>query len=139
MSPNEPSLIAVDWGTTALRAYLVAGSGAVLARNESAEGILAAEGRFAQVLERATASWRTGERALPIVMSGMIGARQGWREAPYVDTPADVPALAAALTTFEAPGLGAVRIVPGVAARAWRDARRHARRGGAGVRRLRCP
>ena len=44
------------------------------------------------------------EGRLPILMSGMIGSRQGWVEAPYVATPAGIGDLAAALARvpFEA-------------------------------------
>jgi 2-dehydro-3-deoxygalactonokinase len=44
----------------------------------------------------------------------MIGSRQGWVEAPYVDCPAALDALASRLA--RAPG-GALAIVPGVACR----------------------
>ena len=36
---DEAALIALDWGTTSLRAYLVDAGGAVLDRRQSAEGI----------------------------------------------------------------------------------------------------
>ena len=39
---TKPKLIAVDWGTTRLRAYLVDGQGHVIERTEADEGIVAA-------------------------------------------------------------------------------------------------
>jgi 2-dehydro-3-deoxygalactonokinase len=46
-----------------------------------------AAGRFAQALESQIDDWlAAGED--PVVMCGMIGSRQGWKEAPYVACPA---------------------------------------------------
>src|SRR5207253_2700905 len=50
----------------------------------------------------------------PILMSGMIGARQGWVEAPYAQCPAGLPEIASAIVTIEARTLGALGLVPGV-------------------------
>jgi 2-dehydro-3-deoxygalactonokinase len=104
---DQGSLIAVDWGTTALRAYLLDAGGGVLARKETAEGILAAAGRFSEVLAAAVSHWLAPDR--PILMSGMIGSRQGWIEAPYLTCPVDVRAIAERLVPLDA----------GVASRAW--------------------
>jgi 2-dehydro-3-deoxygalactonokinase len=51
---------------------------------------------------------------MPILMSGMIGSRQGWREAPYVRCPAPLDALATHLARVETRGLGEIAIVPGI-------------------------
>lgn len=111
-------LIAIDWGTTSFRAALADGQGRTIERHEAADGILAAADRFADVLAAAAQPWRQQHGSLPILMSGMIGSRQGWREAPYVHAPATLEALAGGLLTFEAEGLGRVGIVPGVDVRA---------------------
>lgn len=112
---SAPSLIGIDWGTSSLRGYLLAADGAVLARTESTDGILAAADKgFEAVLATAVAAWRTAGPPLPIVMSGMIGSRQGWVEVPYVDCPADAGCLAKGLHRHAVPSLGAVWIVPGL-------------------------
>jgi 2-dehydro-3-deoxygalactonokinase len=54
----------------------------------------------------------------------MAGARQGWIEAPYADCPAGFAEIAAAIVTAPSAALGAVRIVPGVAAPATPDVMR---------------
>lgn len=106
---DKPALIALDWGTTSLRAYLVGAEGAVLERRQSAEGIRNVRGgAFAETFSRAVQGWPAG---LPAIACGMIGSRNGWHEAPYCDAPADAPALAAALARV--PG-STVAIVPGV-------------------------
>ncbi|EFH09563.1 hypothetical protein HMPREF0731_4207, partial [Pseudoroseomonas cervicalis ATCC 49957] len=41
MPPADPVLIALDWGTTSLRASLMGAAGQVLARREGGPGITA--------------------------------------------------------------------------------------------------
>lgn len=118
MAAARPALIGVDWGTTSLRAYLIAHDGAILDRSEAAAGILSVEdGRFAETLAASVGPWRAGATVPPILLSGMIGSRQGWREAPYVATPATGVSLARGLLAVPAGTLGTVHIVPGVEAR----------------------
>ena len=112
-----PSVICVDWGTTSFRAYLANSDGAIVDRVESARGILSvAAGEHEDVLAGFVAGWRTGADAPPILMSGMIGARQGWVEAPYAPCPAGLPEIASAIVTVETRALGGVGLVPGVCA-----------------------
>lgn len=110
----RPVLIAVDWGTTSFRAYLVAADGTIAARQATGDGILSVQdGAFSPVLARTTADWRRhGE--LPILMSGMIGSRQGWREAAYLSCPATADEIASNLLRFDDPALGELAIVPGL-------------------------
>jgi len=90
-------MIGVDWGTTQLRAYRIDSSGGVLASRSAPKGIMAVEGgAFAHTLEAVIADWLDQEPA-PILMSGMIGSRQGWVEAPYVPCPARADQVAQAL------------------------------------------
>jgi 2-dehydro-3-deoxygalactonokinase len=111
-----PVLIGVDWGTSAFRAYLLAATGAIIARHESHRGILAvANGAFEAVLEEAVAAWRAAHPKLPVIMSGMIGSRQGWIEAPYVPCPASAKDLSLKLIRVPARRLTDAHIIPGVA------------------------
>lgn len=107
-------MIGVDWGTTRFRAYRLQG-GAVVDTAEGDCGIMAvADGRFAETLHSMIGTWlANGETR--VLMSGMIGSRQGWREAAYLPCPADARAIAAALTQVDFDG-AAVRIVPGLSA-----------------------
>ncbi|MCL4766735.1 MAG: 2-dehydro-3-deoxygalactonokinase [Hyphomicrobiaceae bacterium] len=112
---STPSLIAVDWGTTNFRAYLAGADGKVFAQRESPKGILSVEnGAFAGVLRGEVTAWIRAHGTLPVMMSGMIGSRQGWVEAPYVRCPAGVRSIAAELTEFEVEGIGTVHLVPGL-------------------------
>ena len=104
--------ILLDWGTTNLRAYLVDADGVVLARR-TAQGILHVPNKdFAGAFTAAVGPWRAEAPALPALMSGMIGSRQGWAEAPYVSCPASLEEIAGAV--IKVPNVTAVRIIPGV-------------------------
>lgn len=110
-----PVLIAVDWGTTSFRAYLVTADGAVADRRATSDGILSvADNAFSPVLGKAVADWRQEHGSLSILMSGMIGSRQGWREAAYLRCPATADEIAANLLRFEDSALGTLAIVPGL-------------------------
>ena len=51
---------------------------------------------------------------LPVIMSGMIGSRQGWAEAPYANCPAATENIVMALATVEHAGR-TIALVPGLA------------------------
>jgi 2-dehydro-3-deoxygalactonokinase len=89
-------LIAVDWGTSRFRAYLLAAS-RVLDTAESGQGVAGlARDAFPEVLSERCGPW-LARGAPPIAMAGMVGSRNGWLEAPYVEAPCGPAALAAAL------------------------------------------
>ena len=104
------TLIAVDWGTTRLRAMLLDREGGLVAEVESADGIGSLSGRHEEALERLVADWPK----VPAILAGMIGSRQGWREAPYAECPADAAALARKAIRFTSGQGRDVAIVPGV-------------------------
>ena len=75
---GAPAVAAVDWGTSSLRVWLLDSGGAVLAERRSGEGMQTArETGFAPVLERMLSELAAPD-ALPAIVCGMAGARQGW-------------------------------------------------------------
>ncbi len=106
--------VAVDWGTTRLRASLVGRGGVVLDRMQSDLGVQSVPaGGFPEVLGIACAPWFEAHPDLPVLMAGMVGSRNGWVEAPYLHCPCGPREAARALSAI--PGLGrAVLLVPGV-------------------------
>jgi 2-dehydro-3-deoxygalactonokinase len=87
-------MIAIDWGTSSFRAYRLDAHGGILESRASNQGILnVAPGQFPRVLEEQIRGWQE----TPIVMSGMVGSRQGWVEAPYVQCPAGFDEIAGKL------------------------------------------
>lgn len=108
-------MIAVDWGTSSFRAHRLDASGAVQEQRSAAVGLLACQGRFEPMLAQQLAGW---DDEL-ILMAGMIGSRNGWREVPYVACPAGLGEIAAGLLGVVAAGLPRRRIfiAPGLSHR----------------------
>jgi len=108
-----PALIGIDWGSTSLRAWMIAPDGAVLAEQAAAKGASTLHGHaaFVAALDEVAGSWQQQHASLPLLACGMVGSQHGWLEVPYVRSPAGATALAAALRQ---PDDTALRIVPGV-------------------------
>ena len=112
---SQGRLIAVDWGTSRLRARLVDERGAVVATADSDKGIGAlSAGQHEAAFEAAVAGWPE----VAAILSGMIGSRQGWREAAYVPCPATAAAIATAVTRLTTTRGRPVAIIPGLKATA---------------------
>jgi 2-dehydro-3-deoxygalactonokinase len=108
----EPVFIGLDWGTSAFRAYLADGAGRALETLAEGAGALALKpGEHEPYLAGRIAHWPR----LPVLACGMVGAKQGWREAPYVACPAGLAEIAAAMLRIET-SFGLVLIAPGVRA-----------------------
>lgn len=106
--------IAVDWGTTHLRAYLM-GESAVLAEASSDDGMgRLTRDAYEPALLRLVSHWLTDGNKTEIIACGMVGSRQGWMEAPYRTTPC-VPLDPTTLVTVPTadPRLK-IRLVPGL-------------------------
>jgi 2-dehydro-3-deoxygalactonokinase len=100
-----PVLIAIDWGSSSFRAYLMSPDAQVLDEVASGDGIgSVAAGAYPATLKRLIGGWLDAHPSLPVVASGMVGSRHGWREAAYVKCPAGPSEVAAQLTPVEADG-----------------------------------
>jgi 2-dehydro-3-deoxygalactonokinase len=111
-----PFCAAIDWGTSSFRLWLLSADGAVLAERRSDDGMTrAAATGFDVVLERHLAELGAAQN-LPVIVCGMAGARQGWREAGYLDTPADVAEIIRSALRVEGYPRD-VRILSGIAQR----------------------
>jgi 2-dehydro-3-deoxygalactonokinase len=84
---TQAGWIAVDWGTTHLRAYAMGPAG-VCAEASSTDGMgtLTRDG-YEPALLRLVEPWLPPGRAMPVIACGMVGSRQGWHEAPYRSVP----------------------------------------------------
>ena len=85
--------IAVDWGTSTFRAYLVQ-------NNEVSDVIETKDGMkfvkshlFEQTLLTLIDRWLDNDKITEILASGMVGSKQGWEEAPYQKTPCNLKSL----------------------------------------------
>lgn len=116
--------IAVDWGTTTMRAALVADDGTVRARAPTGPGMseLARDGAGPEGYERALldaiAPWRA-DRAVDALVCGMAGAWDGgWERVPYCRVPRSLDdLLGAAKRVVTRDRHLHVRIVPGLSTR----------------------
>lgn len=103
--------IAADWGTSHLRVWAMQGD-TPLASAESDRGMASlAPDQFEPALLELVSNW-LGDGVTPVIVCGMVGARQGWAEAPYLPVPAR-PGTGAIAVPAADPRL-AVSILPGL-------------------------
>jgi 2-dehydro-3-deoxygalactonokinase len=104
----DRGFVAVDWGSSARRAYAIDPDGRLVDQMEDDLGTLTlSRDRFAA--EAAALRQRFADR--PLLMAGMVGSNRGWVEAPYVPCPATLEDIAARLCWTDP---GRVAIVPGL-------------------------
>jgi len=104
-------LVAVDWGSSSLRGARMDAGGQVQEQRAFDRGILTvAPGEFPSVFAACFGDWvDTGDTFC--LMSGMVGSKQGWLEAPYCSCPAGFEEVAAKLAWVDP---GRLAIVPGL-------------------------
>lgn len=111
--------IGVDWGTTHMRLYAFDADDRVVASCDDGPGMNAiAPHEFATALAGLVGRVCADDPIPPVLMCGMVGSRQGWAEATYLNLPVhldDIAAKAVAVPT-DAP-FSEVRILPGIAKR----------------------
>lgn len=81
-----PDWIAVDWGTSALRVWAMAGPTPLEMRQSDKGMARLAPSEFEPALLQIIGGWLDG-RTLPVIACGMVGARQGWSDAGYRRVP----------------------------------------------------
>jgi 2-dehydro-3-deoxygalactonokinase len=80
--------IAVDWGTSNLRVWGIDSDGGVVAEASSDKGMAKLDrAGFEPALLELVSDWLIEDRQMPVIACGMVGARQGWLEVPYSETP----------------------------------------------------
>jgi 2-dehydro-3-deoxygalactonokinase len=113
---SQPAYVAVDWGTSSFRLWLVDRSGDILGERRSQEGMMAAGKLGFPAVLQSHLDAVGAANGLPVIVCGMAGARQGWVEAGYVDTPA--PLASILKHAVAVPGQDRdIRILPGIAQR----------------------
>lgn len=129
-TPARAALIALDWGTSSLRAYRLDDTGRTLDTRHLPWGIMrlpqplqdgaasTALSGFDLAFEQACGDWLRAEPTLPVIACGMVGSAQGWQEAAYLDVPVDLERIGTLLTVVQRTGAGPnatpVHIVPGL-------------------------
>jgi 2-dehydro-3-deoxygalactonokinase len=109
------SAIFADWGTTNRRAWAVDRDGRVLDQRKDDQGLLGVKDRqFEASFRGFVGDWLDKAPVAPVLMAGMVGSKLGWREAPYVETPARFADLAWNAVDLPPLDRHAVRIAPGL-------------------------
>ena len=82
--------IAVDWGTSSFRAYLVEDK-IVKDTIETKDGMkFIKDNNFENTFINLIGKWLIKDKKTDVLASGMLGARQGWIEAPYEKAPCNL-------------------------------------------------
>lgn len=106
--------IAADWGTSNLRVWRMEGH-RMTAQAQSGDGMGQLKpGAFEPALLRLVAPWIAGHSHVQVLACGMVGARQGWLEAPYATVPTLPVDPASAVSVPVADPRIEVRILPGL-------------------------
>jgi 2-dehydro-3-deoxygalactonokinase len=80
--------VAVDWGTSNLRVWGIDADGAIVTEASSDKGMGKLErSGFEPALLELIGGWLPPNRKAVVIACGMVGARQGWVEAPYRQAP----------------------------------------------------
>jgi len=121
----EAQLIALDWGTTSARAYLMGNDASIVAERSAALGIMQVATRakeqsltlnkaFEQALAELCDNWLEDYPQTPVIACGMIGSQQGWVEATYRQVPADLADPTFELASVQISENRRMYIIPGV-------------------------
>ncbi len=106
------SLVAIDWGTTALRGARLGAGATVLEERRFERGVASMAGAsFDVVFDEHFGDWMGSADSLCLI-GGMAGSKQGWVEAPYAACPARFEDLCGRLTWVVSPRR--IAIVPGL-------------------------
>ena len=107
-----PTLLGIDWGTSNRRAYVLDAQGNLVRQHSDDAGILHVAGDFEGSLRTLLQTLEID--SADVVMSGMVGSRNGWQQVPYLSTDQPLSALRDAMAEIETaiPGVRC-RIAPG--------------------------
>lgn len=106
--------IAVDWGSTSFRAYLLDEQMQLLDKTSNSYGVFKLNGSFEEVLSDSCAEWFSAHQIERIVIAGMAGSRNGWLEASYAQCPVKVEGLLGRSVEPESGLSYPIHILPGV-------------------------
>jgi 2-dehydro-3-deoxygalactonokinase len=112
MNDSSMPRLGIDWGTSNRRAYLLDGRGELIRQHDDDAGILKVDGSFSESLKELLAVLELD--SADVIMSGMVGSRNGWHQVPYLTIEQPLSRLHEALVEIDS-GLPNVRcrIVPG--------------------------
>ena len=116
---SQPALIGVDWGSSHCRGYLLDQKGSVIEQRQSDLGAshLKSADQFQIALWTQFGDWIDNrKRPARLILSGMVGSAEAWRDAGYLDCPIQPRRLGRHLVSVTSAGLEAW-LVPGLSCR----------------------
>jgi 2-dehydro-3-deoxygalactonokinase len=112
---KKAAWIAVDWGTTNLRVWMMGRDNVPFEQAHSDKGMGGlARDEFEPALTELIAPYLADDQVTPVICAGMVGAREGWREANYIATPCPPPGRTAAVKVEAQDPRISVTILPGI-------------------------
>lgn len=112
---SDLAWVAVDWGTSHLRVWLMDAAGQPMDRAETDKGmsrLTAAD--YEDTLLALIGDALPAAGNMPVICCGMAGSRQGWHEAPYATAPCEPPAMGQATHVPTQDQRITVHILPGI-------------------------
>lgn len=121
----DGALLALDWGTSSLRAYVLDRAGEPLALRQEPWGLMQVDevsgkqgaAGYEILFDRVLGDWASLPRDIPVITCGMVGSAQGWQEVPYLPVPSAAADLARQLAPIRHSNGRTIWAVPG-----WREA-----------------
>lgn len=110
---SEMSNILVDWGTSNLRLWAVDAQGKILSERRSDKGMSKLKPHEFEPVLNALLTDVNANPDTPVLMCGMVGAAQGWQEAPYVTAPTKLDELSNSAIRITGQSRD-IRIIPGI-------------------------
>lgn len=97
---DQLTWIAVDWGSSNLRAWGLDQHDQVIGQASSSKGMLSLKAdEYEAELLRLVGDWLPANRQITVMVCGMAGARQGWLEAAYLPVPTQLGQLSQGAVT----------------------------------------
>jgi 2-dehydro-3-deoxygalactonokinase len=103
---TSSSFLAIDWGTTNRRLYVINSGQAKFVERDNIGALALTVADFPKEVERLKAAFGN----IPMLLAGMVGSNRGWIDAGYVPVPAELASLAHAAVS----PMPNVEVLPGL-------------------------
>ncbi|USE34031.1 2-dehydro-3-deoxygalactonokinase [Endozoicomonas sp. SCSIO W0465] len=106
--------VAVDWAAESYSAFLMKKESLVDSKTGEPGVLQVKDGAFEAALKTIVDPWLSAHGEFPIILSGLVGAREGWVEVAYVRTPCSNRSILDGVVKVPVNQLKNVSIVPGI-------------------------
>ena len=114
---KKPAYIAIDWGSSRFRAYLLTQHMDIIESIDQPEGVKQHQYQdYTHICKQLLNNWShvIQKLQLPLFMAGMVGSNMGWHEVPYLPCPLSLSAISKQIVKRESPWNTNMYIIPGV-------------------------